>query len=316
MKAVFDNSFFDAEERDGFWVQSLMKKNWAVQIDIVCEIDEICRRHGLTYWFDYGSLLGAVRHKGFIPWDDDIDISMKRIDYEKFLGYAYKELPSYYRIAYLQGHAGDPLKILCRSNITIDEITYSKLHGFPYISGVDIFPYDNIPDGEAALELKDLVKSILGVSQFWENEDTTCFSYEEKMESIDIIEQVTGTKIDLEDDVVKQLHYLCDRVSSMYYDEPSQEMARVLSYTLHNGSVYPREWLNDFEIVPFENIFVPIPCMSEEILGKLYRDWRRPVRFAATHNYPFFKSQVDELVDYASKNNYPLSEEFIWKNIE
>ena len=50
------------------------------QMGILDYIDDLCRKHGLKYWIDYGTLLGAVRHKGYIPWDDDIDISMMRED--------------------------------------------------------------------------------------------------------------------------------------------------------------------------------------------------------------------------------------------
>ncbi|KXB58205.1 hypothetical protein HMPREF1871_00593 [Gemelliphila asaccharolytica] len=56
-----------------------------VQIGILKYIDKVCKENNLTYFLNYGSLIGAVRHKGFIPWDDDVDISMPREDYEKFI---------------------------------------------------------------------------------------------------------------------------------------------------------------------------------------------------------------------------------------
>lgn len=62
------------------------------QLEIAKEIKRICDKYQLKYIIDFGSLLGAVRHKGFIPWDDDMDMSMPRADYEKFLDVAQKEL--------------------------------------------------------------------------------------------------------------------------------------------------------------------------------------------------------------------------------
>lgn len=70
-------------------IQKIQKAN----LYILKEVDRICRRHNIHYLLDSGTLIGAVRHKGFIPWDDDVDIAFLRKDYERFLKAAKKELP-------------------------------------------------------------------------------------------------------------------------------------------------------------------------------------------------------------------------------
>lgn len=74
-------------------------------LQILCATDKICTEHHLTYWLEGGTLLGAVRHHGFIPWDDDMDISMPRKDYEQFLKIAPQLLP---KDLFLQTQQSDP----------------------------------------------------------------------------------------------------------------------------------------------------------------------------------------------------------------
>lgn len=76
-----------------YHISHKMKLIWKTELAMLEEVDKICKKHNLTYFLLHGSLLGAVRHKGFIPWDDDLDIGMLRADYDRFLEAAEKELP-------------------------------------------------------------------------------------------------------------------------------------------------------------------------------------------------------------------------------
>lgn len=69
----------------------------SVLFDLLCEFDRICKKHGLRYWMIGGTLLGAVRHQGFIPWDDDIDLMMPEEDYRRFIALS-NDIPEYLRI--------------------------------------------------------------------------------------------------------------------------------------------------------------------------------------------------------------------------
>jgi lipopolysaccharide cholinephosphotransferase len=104
--------FLKEEIRCNYNVSPQMKKVWAYEIDLVKELFRVCDKYNLKCWLDGGSLLGAVRHNGFIPWDDDIDLVMLREDYDKLVSVATSEFkkPYLFQTAYtdknyVRGHA-------------------------------------------------------------------------------------------------------------------------------------------------------------------------------------------------------------------
>lgn len=116
-------------------------------LDILTEIDRICRKHGIDYWLDGGNMLGAVRHGGFIPWDDDVDIAMRQEDLQRFIRIAPQELPP---SLFLQTQESDPSNnkpIVKVRDLDSFFVEAGDDFSLPYQKGlfVDIFPFVDYP---------------------------------------------------------------------------------------------------------------------------------------------------------------------------
>ena len=147
--------FLQEEVREGFTVDVTMKSCWAAQLEVLREISEICERHNLQWFCAYGTLLGAVRHQGFVPWDDDMDIWMLREDYTEFLRVAKAELPEEYRVdspLTEEGYTEYHTLVMNAGSISIRPERLQKFHGCPFATGVDVFPLDYLPRNESERE--------------------------------------------------------------------------------------------------------------------------------------------------------------------
>jgi lipopolysaccharide cholinephosphotransferase len=119
-----------------------------LQLEMALAARQICDRNNIGYFLIAGTLLGAVRHKGFIPWDDDLDIGMLRSDYDRFIKCAAKELPEKY---FLQTFASDPAMGLPFTKVRkigtrcVENVSSSV--GWNQGVFIDIFPFDNVPEG-------------------------------------------------------------------------------------------------------------------------------------------------------------------------
>ena len=134
-----------------------------VEFNILKDVACFCRMHNIRYFLCGGTLLGAIRHNGFIPWDDDIDIMMPREDYQRFFK-LYNRSNSRYRADSLDnnpdwhmafGRVGDTETILFENTL---KKKYSKYHAF-----IDVFPIDGIPDNMIMHKFLVLIQKTLGV---------------------------------------------------------------------------------------------------------------------------------------------------------
>ena len=136
---------------------NIVKKIHEIDIEILDEFARICLKHNLRYFLVGGTLLGAARHKGFIPWDDDIDVGMPRNDYERFMAICKTELKKDF---YCQSALTDKTFWLLFSKLRKNNTHLNELNGLLYSQNdhsgifIDIFPYDNCTNNIAVLKFQ------------------------------------------------------------------------------------------------------------------------------------------------------------------
>ncbi len=272
----FEPSFFKEEIRSDFLVDEKRKKIWAVELQILEKIDEVCKKHHITYYALYGTLLGAVRHQGFIPWDDDLDIAMFRDDYEKFQKIAAEEFtePYCFQNAYSGGVIRFMAKIRDSRTTAIEHMALSINQGI----FVDIFPLDAAPDGinEDAPVILEIQKEI------W----TTVVNPREILEELE-----AGKRFVLDINTLVNLIKLDKRerfrefeAFSLSHFGETQNVGFIARQLFRDPpEVLKKEWFKDIVYLPFENIRIPAPAEYDKILTVLYGNYHEFVRGGSDH---------------------------------
>ena len=311
----FDEMYFEGEERNGFYITSLMKKAWAAQLEILQVIDQICERNNIAYFASCGTLLGAIRHGGYIPWDDDLDIEMKRLDYERFLKVAVEELPEGYHISSpaLDHKWNVPFaRILNTMEIPLQGERLQQFHGFPMQAGVDIFPIDYLPVDKSEEDMVlNLFRSAYMLALSWDKDE---MSEEEKMKNLREVERYCNVQFTQDKSYRQQLWILADRISAMYWDTKAEAKEVSMVYLLENRPDFriPVSCYEQAKRIPFENTTIPIPIEYERVLTVHYgEDYMTPKRGGADHEYPFYKEQQKMLEEYYKEKDLEIPKEFL-----
>ncbi|MGN0240803.1 MAG: phosphorylcholine transferase LicD [Candidatus Weimeria sp.] len=302
MKLEIPEDFYREEIRNDFLITSEMKHYWASELRILSVIDDICQKHHIKYFAYYGTLLGAIRHKGFVPWDDDIDLAFLREDYDRFLQVVSSELPD--KLYFRSFWNSDRLKIfpeISNGNSFSDlgRIDLDYFCGCPYISSIDICPIDWMPDDPESQNLQTSLLYLAVVALMaWQQKG---FSVEDRVSIIKKINQTMGVEIDISKNVIRQLYALGDSIIAMYGANDGCSRAGTL-YKRFYGNVsadfsIPRECFESVVYQPFEFIEIPVPVGYDAVLTRHYGDYMTMKQGLSSHDYPVFLKQKEYLDD-------------------
>lgn len=272
------------ENRGGYVVTSEMKKVWSVQLTLLQKLLDVCHSHGLRIWIDGGSLLGAVREKGYIPWDDDIDTIMMRDDYNRLMGLADEfEHPFFLQSAhtdrlYPRGHA----QLRMQGTAAILRGDYRGKAAFNQSIFIDIFVLDGVPDSKeermkAVSETKRRHKELLRFCQYRP-----------------VYQLVPYLRWKLYQ--LKSFEKCFDWFEESYRRFDVKDHKRIYNWTccidkMETRGAIMREWYDETVMLPFEDIEVPAPAGYHEVLTALYGDYMKPSKQPNEHGQVLFDTE-------------------------
>ena len=262
----FDQSFFEPEVRSGYLITEKQKRIWAVQLSLSVLLDQICTKYEIPYFMDFGTMLGAARHKGFVPWDIDMDFCMMRKDYDRFLKAAPQEMPE---------HISFQSDFLHYDMVKIRDDRTSAVH-LPNLSPsvsqgifIDVAPLDDVTDGPGFPDISEMQREILLIMhnpelmlEYVKNRQGTVLPMDFILELL----KADPAEVQAEFDA------FC-----LQHAGKSSLVANIYSYISWGGK-RKRSWYDSSVMLPFEQFQFPAPIGWEEFLRAQYGDYEKEIR--------------------------------------
>ncbi len=241
-----------------------LRKLQLIELDILKEVDRVCRENNITYYLGEGTLLGAIRHQGFIPWDDDVDILMPRADLEKFMKICDEKLKSNFKFQYFHNVPSywvqsPKVRLLDKTEFTQSELKKYTNDVGPYI---DIFPLDYTSEDFALTKKQDKYIKRHRRVLFIKTGFAKYMSWKQR------ILQVYAKFIS-----VKTIHNKMIKMATKYSNGSKKYLSNFGSYYDIHKETYPAEVFGQPKYVKFEDAKFPVPSDYEYVLTTTYGNY-------------------------------------------
>lgn len=245
-----------------------LRKMQLIQLEMLIEVDRICKKNSIKYSIIAGTLLGAVRHKGYIPWDDDADVALLRPEYERF--YKACETDLDHSRFYFQNHSNTPEYRWGYGKIRrkgTEFIRKGQEH-MPYESGVfiDIFPLDNVPNNTMIRKIHNFSCTVVR-KLLWSKVGA-------KSDSNKFMRALYSVLAIIPKDFIFFLYTLLKKTSN----KRKTKLVRILTFpTPDNGYYgYYRRWYEELDSFEFEGYQFPGPKEYDEYLSFKFGNYHEP----------------------------------------
>lgn len=259
-QGILPPEFFAPEVRNDFYVSEKRKKVWAICLDLLLQFDKVCRKHGLKYFIAYGTLLGAVRHKGFIPWDDDMDVIMLREDYDKLFALAGEFSEPYF----LQTPYNSPGSFysfikLRNSNTAVMNKNF-LFQGFNTGMAIDVFVLDKV-------NLEDYEQNYNRILELALENSTYMRLTNPYLQDTERVKNYAGG------DPMKRCEEI-QRIATLHRNEDTGYLAFItVPFYGSDRHLYREEYFSSSVELEFEGFKFPAPIGYDQVLTTTYGDY-------------------------------------------
>jgi lipopolysaccharide cholinephosphotransferase len=276
-------------------------------LNMYLDVAAVCNKYNLCIMLGGGSALGAVRHQGFIPWDDDLDALMPRKDYNKLIEVFGEELGEHYILSVPRTDREMALSMTIEmKNTLMSKIDRSQedMNGIE----IDIFPVENAPDNKLARTVKayiaDVFKFVVTSLRFYQNKNPlfkVCFMQTYKVKLYYYIRRFIGLIFS-----IFPKKYLYSKYDEFVSGGGGTKYCCIpTGRRYYSGEIHPRSVFFPPKEASFEGITVYIPHDPDTYLKNLYGDYMRipPVEKRERHFYTEFNLDISKAELYATKVN-------------